>query len=220
MNYIRVYEKYVEEVEDTIYIFDFDKTLVQSPDFEDLAIPLLEGVTINSLINSSIKRIGVSREDLKHENGRIYVDDPDLKIEIKGNWIRKGTRVYMVSPDRYYYTDYSFSTTTIKKVEKIYREAKWKAIVTGRYKDLKPKVEAVLLQIGLELPNCGLFCYPRKVSNKERVAEWKARVIVDLIRDNNFDKAIYYEDNRKWIRAAKTKVNAELPHVDFKTVKV
>ena len=64
------------ENKDTLYIFDFDDTLVNSPSFEELAIEFLkEDLSIGDMLKTSVGRIGVNLRDLKWENGRIYVND-------------------------------------------------------------------------------------------------------------------------------------------------
>ena len=78
----RFYEFIKEDKEEILYIFDFDDTLVLNPSFEALAIEYLkEDVNIKSLLNSSVKKIGVKLSDLRWENKRIYV--PILNKKLK-----------------------------------------------------------------------------------------------------------------------------------------
>ena len=42
MKYLQIYEKFNNSSDDTLYIFDLDDTLAQSPKFEDLAIEFLK----------------------------------------------------------------------------------------------------------------------------------------------------------------------------------
>ena len=86
------------ENKDTLYIFDLDDTLVNSPSFEELSIEFLkEDLSIGDMLKTSVGRIGVNLTDLKWENGRIYVNDPKDEIKEFGNWVRKGKRVYLTS---------------------------------------------------------------------------------------------------------------------------
>jgi hypothetical protein len=204
--------------DDTLYIFDFDDTLVETPDFEELAIQYLgESVTIESLLEDSLRWIGKSKTDLRFEHGRIYVDDPDELIITKGNWVRKGKRVYLISPNKFYTSDLSIPTS-LKELSNLYKEVKNKAIVTGRTIELENKIKKVLSDFGLEKPNWGLFCYP--YPRFERIAEWKAETIVNLLKETGFKKAHFYDDRPKWVKKVVDAVKKQLPEVDFKGIKV
>ena len=69
----------------------------------------MPGTSVNTNFaspNSSIK-------DLKIENGRLYIPDPNNEIKIKGNWVRKeaSKRVYLVAPNKFYYSELSLPTS-------------------------------------------------------------------------------------------------------------
>ena len=82
MKYLKLYEDF-KQSDDTLYIFDFDDTLVDSPEFEELAIKYLkEDVTIAGLLDKSVGLIGKSIKDLEIENGRLYIPDPNNEIKI------------------------------------------------------------------------------------------------------------------------------------------
>jgi hypothetical protein len=218
MKYLKLFENYQES--DTLYIFDFDDTLVDSPSFEELAIEYLtENITIGDLIKRSLRFTNKDMSDLRIENGRIYIEDPNQMIEPKGNWVRKGLRLYMVTPNVYHFLDISMPKK-VKKLSELYKQVQNKAIVTGRMVDLKEKVVAALELFGLELPNHGLFCYPSKDDRTDRVAEWKAKTIVKLLRDTGFKKAKFYDDKPKWVRRVIQEVQKELPDVEFEGIRV
>lgn len=213
-----MYEKFGTDSE-TLYIFDFDDTLVDTPDFEEEAISLMkESVTIKSLLKRSVGMIGKSMSDLKWEHGRIYVSDPDSEIEVKGNWVRKKQRVYLLVPDKFYYTELSLPKKALPLGE-FYNSVENKAIVTGRIRDMKPKIEKNLDNLGLDQPNYGLFCYPSRDESSDRVAEWKAKTIVRLIKKSGFKKVKFYEDRSKWLRTVKNAVENKLPYVEFEGIK-
>lgn len=219
MKYITAY-KVFESEEDVIHIFDFDGTIVDSPKFEDLVIKLLkENVSIKDLLNKSVNLIKVSIDDLKIENGRIYVDDPDEKIKVRGNWVRKKSRVYLFSPDKFYYTDLSFPDKPLE-LSKLYNTVKNKAIVTARIKTLKDKVSEYLDKLKLDQPNHGLYCYPSKDESGSKVAIWKSKTVVKIIEDGGFKKAKFYDDKSKIVNAVEKLVKEKLPHVKFEGVKV
>lgn len=219
MRHLQIYEDFKKKKEGELHIFDFDDTLVDTPSFEEESIKFLkEAVTIKSLLNKSVRHIGKSLKDLKWENGRIYVPDPENQIDVKGNWVRKKTRVYMVTPDKFYYTDLSLPTKTLKLAEK-YNSVENKAIVTGRIRSMKSKIESNMEELKLDKPNYGLFCYPSREENSDRVAEWKAKTIVKLIKDTGFQTVKFYEDKSKWLRTVRNLVKKELPEVDFEGIK-
>ncbi len=197
---------------ETLYIFDFDDTLVVSPKFEELTIPLLrESTTIESMLKTSLNHIKKSISDLKVENGRLYIEDSNMEISVSGNWVRKRSRVYLVAPDKFYYTNLSFPTKT-KKLSEFYNSCKNKAIVTARIKTLQHKVEGCLDKLGLDRPNEGLFCYPYK---DDRVGTWKAKTIVELIKRTGFKSVEYYDDKSKIVNTVVRIVKSELPDVNF-----
>jgi len=218
MKYLKLFENFQED--ETLYIFDFDDTLVDSPSFEELSIEYLtENQSIADLINKSLSFVNKDKSDLRIENGRIYIDDPNQIIEPKGNWVRKGLRVYMVTPNVYHFLDISFPTR-VKELSEMYKKVQNKAIVTGRMVDLEEKVKESLFKFGLEMPNHGLFCFPSKNDTSDRVAEWKAKTIVQLLKDNGFKKAKFYDDKPKWVKKVVNAVKSELPEVDFEGIRV
>jgi FMN phosphatase YigB (HAD superfamily) len=218
MKYLKLFENFQED--DVLYIFDFDDTLVDSPSFEELAIQYLtENQNISDLIKRSLYFVNRSKSDLRIENGRIYIEDPNQTIEPKGNWVRKGLRVYMVTPNVYHFLDISLPTK-VKELSEMYKKVQNKAIVTGRMVDLEEKVKESLEKFGLELPNHGLFCYPSKDDRTDRVAEWKAKTIVQLLKETGFLKAKFYDDKPKWVKKVVTAVRTELPLVEFEGIRV
>ena len=218
MKYLKLFENFQND--DVLYIFDFDDTLVHSPSFEELAIQYLtENQNIGDLIKRSLYFVSKEQKDLKIENGRIYIEDPNQIIEPKGNWVRKGLRVYMVTPNVYHFLDISLPTK-VKELSELYKQVQNKAIVTGRMVDLREKVIESLEKFGLELPNHGLFCYPSKDDKTERVAEWKAKTIVQLLKDTGFKKAKFYDDKPKWVKRVVLEVKKELPEVEFEGIRV
>jgi len=218
MKYLKLFENFQED--DVLYIFDFDDTLVDSPSFEELAIQYLnENQNISDLIKRSLLFVNKSKSDLRIENGRIYIEDPNQTIEPKGNWVRKGLRVYMVTPNVYHFLDISLPTK-VKELSEMYKKVQNKAIVTGRMVDLEEKVKESLTKFGLELPNHGLFCYPSKDDRTDRVAEWKAKTIVQLLKETGFKKAKFYDDKPKWVKKVVTAVRTELPLVEFEGIRV
>jgi hypothetical protein len=203
--------------QDVLYIFDFDDTLVVSPDFNEMAIQFLkEDVSIKDLLDLSVKRVGVNINDLKWQDGRIYVEDPQQQIRVYGNWVRKGNRVYLTSPDLFYLSDMSLPKE-LKELSELYKSVENKCIVTAREESLRGKVSNRLQELGLEIPKYGLHMAPNGTKN---AGHWKGEKIVEIINETGFQKAIFYDDNAKYIKKATKVVREKLPNFDFTSVKV
>jgi len=212
---IKNYNEFTSE--NVLYIFDFDDTLVNSPSFDELAINYLkEDITIKDLLNQSINRVGVTLDDLKWQDGRIYVLDPNKELKEFGNWVRKGDRLYMFTPNAFHLSDLSLPST-LKDLSELYKSVENKCIVTAREESLRNKITRTLLDLGLELPKYGLHMAPVGTKN---AGHWKGERIVEIINETGFQKAIFYDDNAKYIKRATKVVREKLPNFDFTPVKV
>lgn len=212
---IKNYNEFTSD--NVLYIFDFDDTLVNSPSFDELAINYLkEDITIKDLLNQSINRVGVTLDDLKWQDGRIYVLDPNRELKEFGNWVRKGDRLYMFTPNAFHLSDLSLPST-LKELSELYKSVENKCIVTAREESLRNKITRTLLDLGLELPKYGLHMAPVGTKN---AGHWKGERIVEIINETGFQKAIFYDDNQKYIKRASKVVHEKLPNLDFKTIKV
>ena len=212
---IKNYNEFTSE--NVLYIFDFDDTLVNSPSFEELAINYLkEDITIKDLLNQSINRVGVTLNDLKWQDGRIYVLDPNKDLKEFGNWVRKGDRLYMFTPNAFHLSDLSLPET-LKELSELYKSVENKCIVTAREESLRDKITRTLLDLGLELPKYGLHMAPNGTKN---AGHWKGEKIVEIINGTGFQKAIFYDDNAKYIKRATKVVKDKLPNFDFTPIKV
>jgi hypothetical protein len=203
--------------DNVLYIFDFDDTLVNSPSFDELAINYLkEDITIKDLLNQSINRVGVTLDDLKWQDGRIYVLDPNKELKEFGNWVRKGDRLYMFTPNAFHLSDLSLPET-LKELSELYKSVENKCIVTAREESLRDKITRTLLDLGLEIPKYGLHMAPNGTKN---AGHWKGERIVEIINKTGFQKAIFYDDNSKFIKRATKVVREKLPNFDFTPIKV
>ena len=216
MKYLKIFENY--EQDDTLYVFDFDDTLVNTPQFEDFAIEYLkEEITVKEIVDKSVVTIGVNKSDLKWQDGRIYVEDPNQKIDVKENWVRKGARVYLMSPDIFGTTDLSLPTETLYLVD-FYKSVKNKCILTARSEIVRDKIEKVMKELDIDYPNYGLHMYP--FTNYSRAGVWKGNKIVELVEKTAFKKVIFYDDNIKYLKSTSKVVKEKLPNLDYKYVKV
>lgn len=216
MRYLNIFETF--EKNDTLYVFDFDDTLVNTPEFEEFAIEYLtEDISIKEIIDKSTASIGVKKSDLKWQDGRIYIDDVSQNISVKGNWTRKGSRVYLMSPDIFGTTDLSLPTKTLDLVE-FYKSVKNKCILTARSEIIRDKIEKVIEELGIDYPNYGLHMYPYK--NYNRAGVWKGNKIVELVQKTEFKKVIFYDDNIKYLKSATKVIKEKLPSLNYKYVKV
>jgi len=201
----------------TLYVFDFDDTLVVSPRYEDIAIKFLnENLTVKELLDRAVKRLGVDKSKLKVQDRRIFLEDPNKQYVEQKDWIRKGTRLYLVQPDAFCYLDESLPKQ-VKELVNLYKSVEDKCIVTARPESMRNKIEDVLKQFGLQNPKWGLHMCP---DGKVNAGEWKGKKIVELAKTTGFENVIFYDDNSKYIRGAKKVVSKELPDLNFKCVKV
>lgn len=206
---------------DTLWIFDFDDTLVDSPRIEEQIFDFLnENLTINDLLEYLLNQINVKISDLKFDNGRYYVNDPESRIDTQEtDWVRKKERIYLTAPEKYYYSSLSFPDK-ITDIAEIYKKVKNKAIVTARQEKIRYKVEEYLNKLEFEMPNHGLYCYPGQSVYKKKSSSWKGDVIVELIQNGRFNKAIFYDDNSKTIKEVRKITKDKLPQIDFEAIKV
>lgn len=213
---IKNYNEFTSD--NVLYIFDFDDTLVNSPSFDKLAIEYLkEDITIKDLLNQSINRVGVTLDDLKWQDGRIYVLDPNKELKEFGNWVRKGDRLYMFSPNLFHTSDISLPKSLKTEISDLYKSVENKCIVTAREESLRNKITNKLLDLGLELPKYGLHMAPMGTKN---AGHWKGERIVEIINETGFQKAIFYDDNIKYIKRATKVIKEKLPNFDFTSIKV
>jgi hypothetical protein len=201
----------------TLYVFDFDDTLVVSPRYEDIAIKFLnENLTVKDLLDRAIKRIGIDKSKLRVQDKRIFIEDPNKIYQEQKDWVRKGNRLYLVQPDEFSYLDESLPKQT-KELVNLYKSVKDKCIVTARPESMRDKIESVLNQFGLEEPKWGLHMAP---DGKINAGKWKGEKIVELVNTTGFQNVIFYDDNSKYIRGAKKVVQEKLPNLNFKCIKV
>lgn len=206
-----------EEFNKTLYIFDFDDTLVKSPSFNDLAIQYLkEDVTIENLLNKSVKIIGANLSDLKWQDNKIYILDPDKKFKEIANWVRKGNRLYLTTPNAFNTANISLPTSVTSMID-LYNSVENKCIVTAREESIRQKIVKKLKEFGIDMPKYGLHMAPTGTKN---LGNWKGEKIVEILKNNKqFNSAIFYDDNRKFISNAKRVVKEKLPDIKFKAIK-
>ena len=209
------------KVESVLYIFDFDDTLVETPEFEELAIEYLkEDVTISDLLKKCTDEIGISDNQLKWQDNRIYFEDPQSNFDISPNskyWVRKGNRVYLLSPNEFSLSDMSLPLET-KELKELYNSVENKCIVTARPEIIRSKIIDSLKRLGFQDPKFGLHMYPHL--NHRNAGEWKGHKIVEILNDTGFKSAIFYDDNPRYIKKARKVIEELLPNFDIKYVKV
>lgn len=203
----------------TLWIFDFDDTLVKTPNFEELAIEFLkEDNTIKDILMSSTNKIGVRLDDLRWENGKIYVSDPHNKLNQKSNWTRKGNRLYLSMPNKFPYMDISLPNE-LKETAKLYNSVENKCIVTARPEDIREKITDTLNKLGLENPKYGLHMFPSG-KGQGNPGWWKGKKIVEILKETGFESAKFYEDNSKTLNKVTRTIKEELPNVKWEPIKV
>lgn len=201
----------------TLYVFDFDDTLVVSPRYEDIALKYLsENITAKELVNRALNKIGQDKSKLKFQDGRIYIEDPEMRYQSDKDWIRKGNRLYLIQPDEFCYTEESLPNK-LKDISEIYNLVENKCIITARPESIRNKILEVLENFGIQSPKYGIHMKPDFLKN---AGMWKGEKIVELVKKYGFKKVIFYDDNSKYLRKSKQVVSEKLPDIEFITKKV
>jgi hypothetical protein len=201
----------------TLYVFDFDDTLMVTPRYEDIAVKFLtENLTVKDLLDRAVKRLGIDKSQLKVQDKRIFIDDPDKKYKEQKDWVRKGNRMYLVQPDEFCYLDESLPKQ-LKQLSELYKSVDDKCIVTARPESMRGRLEILLKQFGIDNPKWGLHMCP---DGRVNAGIWKGEKIVELVKSTGFQNVIFYDDNSKYIRGAKRVVSEKLPNLNFKCIKV
>lgn len=209
------YQQFIDN--QTLYVFDFDDTLVNTPSFEDKAkVFLNEDLNTKDLLNLVTKEIGVNLLQLRYQDGRIFINDPNQLFNQSRHWIRKGPRLYLITPDSFCYTKDSMPDS-LKEWSELYKNTENKCIVTARPEGVRDLVIKTLSDFGLELPKYGLHMMPQGRTN---AGMWKGEKIVEIINKTGFRKAIFFDDNSKYIKKATKVVKEKLPNLIWEPVKV
>lgn len=201
----------------TLYVFDLDDTLVNTPRFEDLVLDYLkEDISIKELLDKSIEKSGCKISDLKWEDGRIYLEDPNNNFKEVGNWVRKKSRLYLVSPNIYTKLDISLPKNT-KSIIELYNSVDNKCIITARSESIRLKIEKTLLNLNIDFPIYGLHMLPDGMKD---AGTWKGNKISEIVLENDFDSVIFYDDNSKYLKKATRVIKNKLPNIKWETIKV
>lgn len=200
-----------------LHAFDFDDTLVKSPSFEDIAVNYLtEKRTVKDTLNLFIDEINCKRKEIKIENGRLFINDPNKKYKETNNWKRKGNRLYLLSPGFFCYMDESLPTNT-KELNDLYHSVENKCIITARPESIRPKIINTLKKFNIEYPNQGLYMCP---DGKIDAGNWKGEKIIEIAKKHNFEKVIFYDDNSKYLSKVRKVINNLMPELELKTIKI
>lgn len=215
MKYIKLFENFSDE---TLYLFDFDDTLVDSPGFEDKAIEFLnEDFSIGEILNTSATKIGVKTTDFKIENGRIYIDYTGQ--EIKHPWILKGNRLYLTAPQYQWSHSIDSLPSKLLPLSELYNSVENKAIITARPDDMRIEILKKMKELGLQEPKFGLHMFPIG-SGSGAPAEWKGKVAVELIKETGLTNVRFYDDKPKIVNRVVRIVKQELPQVNIEGIRV
>ena len=209
------YQQFIDN--QTLYVFDFDDTLVNTPSFEDKAKEFIgENINTKDLLELVTKEIGVNFVDLRYQDGRIYINDPEQTVNQSRHWIRKGQRLYLITPDVFCYTEDSLPDS-LKEWSELYKDTENKCIVTARPEAVRPQIVKVLAKLGLELPKYGLHMMPQ---GRKNAGMWKGEKIVEIVNKTGFRKVIFFDDNSKYIKKATKVIKEKLPNLIWEPVKV
>lgn len=216
----------------TIYIFDLDDSLTVTPVFADF-IGVKDGEEIghNSNYNEYFKMTRAAFWD-KLSKPVSFVRKGDFIVVINKstgkpfdgdtmNYFRdkRGQKMFEVVNDILVlrsFTGFHSDPRTIGKrvnepVYEAYKSAENKMILTGRDEKLRPEIEKVLNEIGVEYPNYGLMMY----SGNEGIKKFKTRVIIESIQKNEWNEVHFYEDRQDWLHFAEGSVKEKFPDIKF-----
>lgn len=214
MKYIKLYESYNNN---TLYVFDLDETLVSNPSFTKLVVKSInENFNLSKFLMNSLKEINKKIKDIKIQDDRIYIDDINNDIELSKNWTRKKGRVYLLQPDEYEISDLNLPQSTKDLLSK-YNSVDNKCIITARPEISKDQVINRLEELGIKKPKYGFHFFPR--IKRYGVGTWKGKKIIEICKKNNFNKVIFYDDNRNYLRDAKSIIIKE-GSIEITTIKV
>lgn len=135
-----------------------------------------------------------------------YVNDVLRALEV-----HDGHLVFRSIPD-FHAKPETVGTIVNDEVFKAYKNAENKMILTGRNVNLKSFIESRLQELGLELPNFGIHCFPGKSLS---VQNFKIQTILDSIQKNGWSEINFYEDRKDWLESAKIAVSEIYPNVVF-----
>jgi len=163
-----------------------------------------------------LQSIGATKKELQYENGRLFIQDNRMIYPEKQNWVRKGNRLYLVTPDIFCKMEESLPTKTKELVE-FYRTTDNKCIVTARPESLRDRITSLLKELNIDFPKYGLHMCP---DGRKNAGMWKGEKIAELCKKYNFNKVIFYDDNPKYIKKAKRAVAEIMPELNLQTIKV
>jgi len=216
MKYLKLFEDFTGEK--ILYLFDFDETLVETPEFEEAAIAYLnESLSIGEILDNYASRMGITPKDFKIENGKIYIDY--IGQDYKQPWILKGKRLYLTAP-QYHWTHSpdSLPTGTLELVE-LYNSVEDKAIITARPEDMRDIIVGKMKELGLEQPKWGLHMFPIR-SGSGAPGQWKGDVAVSLIEESGINNVKFYDDKPKIVNRVVRTVKEKLPNVKIEGIRV
>lgn len=93
-----------------------------------------------------------------------------------------------------------------------YAKASNRMILTGRDEELRPQIEAVLNEIGIEYPNYGLKMFKQ---GRDSIKQFKTETILKSIEENGWTEVNFYEDRQDWLNFAAGAVKERYPEVKF-----
>ena len=151
----------------------------------------------------------ISPEAFKREFGikRSSVKDVVKALSMKDNHvIIAQVRGFHANPD-------TIGLELNDPVVEVYRSVQNKMIVTGRAKSLIPDIERRLSEVGMELPNCGLYCFP--ATGHKSIADFKVHCILESIQKYGWEEVHFYEDREDWLKNAALAVRGTYPQIAF-----
>ena len=217
-------------------IFDMDRTLIETPEFEDFVDVDASGIVdtnksfpehfkvIKSLFwNSLMREVSFKKEGehifvLSSKNGLKFNGIQLSQILAKEPKAEKYLELFddaiiVKSPGGFYSDPDTLGYSANNQILKEYENAQNKMILTGRGEKLRVEILKMLRFLGMEEPNQGLMLWP----GQPRIMEWKASKIVEAAASGKWNEIHFYEDRGDWLVYAKEVMEKSYPNIKFVT---
>lgn len=217
-----------------IDIFDMDRTLIDTPDFVHF-IAISDGEPVNTNIHfpdhfKAIKTlfwdILMKEVSFVKDGDRVIVVNSKNKSKIDemqfydmmaknsnvSKYLKIENNAVVVKHPSGFYSDpdtlgYSVNNPIFRK----YKNAKNKAVLTGRGEKLRPHILKMFKFLHMPEPNRGLLLWP----GKPNIMQWKADTISAIAATGQWDVIHFYEDREDWLSYAKETVEKNHPNIKF-----
>ncbi len=219
----------------TIYIFDLDDSLFDTPTFADMS-NVEHGNVINSdnkfndyfmkikaafwdVLSKEVyfKRSGdfilpinqSNHQPFSEENIEYFIGNPGMSKM----FISKDGIMALNSFPGFHKDPETLGLVINDHVFEDYENATNKMVLTGRNEELRERIMNIFKYLGIDYPNYGLHLYSQK--SGVNIEQFKIKTILQTIKEHGWDVVHFYEDRKDWLTAAEQAVSQLFPNVKF-----